>query len=159
MPAARGPSKERRNLRLEAFLPYRLSVLMNTMSRSLARSYAERFRLSVAEWRCMAVLGPYAALSAVDIAQRAAMDKVTVSRAVAGLTAAGHLERTPHARDRRRTVLRLSRKGRGIYDQIVPAALEYEARMMAALTPEQTGQLDQLLERLTKRARELDSRD
>jgi len=38
---------------LEAFLPYRLSVLSNTVSSRIAKSYAARFSLTVPEWRVM----------------------------------------------------------------------------------------------------------
>jgi DNA-binding MarR family transcriptional regulator len=72
-------------LELESFLPYRLSVLSNTVSGVIARSYSERFGLSIPEWRVMAVLGRYPGLPAADIAVRTAMDKVQVSRAVARL--------------------------------------------------------------------------
>ena len=72
-------------LDLEHFLPYRLSVLSNRVSDAIARVYSERFALGVTEWRVMAVLGRYPDLSASEVAQRTAMDKVAVSRAVARL--------------------------------------------------------------------------
>ena len=46
-------------LELERFLPYRLSVLSNTVSQAIADSYERRFELSITEWRVMAVLGRY----------------------------------------------------------------------------------------------------
>ena len=42
-------------LHLDKFVPYRLSVLSNTVSISLARAYAREFNLSIPEWR---VIGP-----------------------------------------------------------------------------------------------------
>src|SRR6476469_4722707 len=95
-------------LELEGFLPYRLSVLSNRVSSAIARVYSERFALGVTEWRVMAVLGRYPDLSASEVAQRTAMDKVAVSRAVASLLASGRLQRDIHGDDRRRSVLRLS---------------------------------------------------
>ena len=74
-------------LHLEDFLPYRLSVLTNRVSSAIARHYSERFDLTVPEWRVMAVLGGAPDLSAREVAQKTAMDKVQVSRAVAGLIA------------------------------------------------------------------------
>src|SRR5690606_6047046 len=96
---------------LEHFLPYRLSVLSNRISQDIARLYAERFELGITEWRVLAVLGRHPGLSAREVAERTAMDKVAVSRAIAALLDAGRLERETHADDRRRSVLRLSRKG------------------------------------------------
>ncbi|HEU0151702.1 MAG TPA: MarR family transcriptional regulator, partial [Arenimonas sp.] len=102
-------------LDLEHFLPYRLSVLSNRISQDIARLYAERFDLGVTEWRLLAVLGRYPGLSASELAERTAMDKVAVSRAVASLLAAGRITRDTHDADRRRSVLELSAEGQRVY--------------------------------------------
>jgi len=80
-------------LELEHFLPYRLSVLSNRISQEIARLYADRFQLNVTEWRLLAVLGRYPDLTATELVERTAMDKVAVSRAVASLVADGRLTR------------------------------------------------------------------
>ena len=72
-------------LDLERFLPYRLSVLSNTVSHAIAEMYGERYQLSVTQWRVLAVVGRFPDLSAVEVAERTKMDKVAVSRAVAEL--------------------------------------------------------------------------
>ena len=142
-------------LALERFLPYRLSVLANTVSRALARDYAERFGLSVPQWRVMAVLGRFPDLSAGEVAEKTAMDKVTVSRAVAGLLRDGRLQRSVHAGDRRRSVLRLSADGHEIYARIVPIARAYEARLLEVLNDEEFAALDAIIDRLTETGRAL----
>lgn len=43
-------------LQLEHFLPYRLSILSNTISEAIADDYQQRHDLSMTEWRVMAVL-------------------------------------------------------------------------------------------------------
>src|SRR5437762_1693246 len=91
-------------LALDRFLPYRLSVLSNRISQDIAELYAARFALSVTEWRVLAVLGRYPDISASEVAERTAMDKVAVSRAVATLLRDGRLKRRIHAGDRRRSV-------------------------------------------------------
>jgi len=45
-------------LRLETFLPYRLSVLANEVSTRLASVYAERFGLTIPEWRTSSATRP-----------------------------------------------------------------------------------------------------
>ena len=77
--------EEAGSLILERFAPYRLSVLSNTVSRVIARIYAERFDLTIPEWRVMAQLGRHGRLSASDIVGLTAMDKVRVSRAAQDL--------------------------------------------------------------------------
>jgi DNA-binding MarR family transcriptional regulator len=136
------------HLELEHFLPYRLSVLSNRISQEIARLYAERFALNVTEWRLLAVLGRYPDLTATELVERTAMDKVAVSRAVASLVADGRLTRKVDGEDRRRTKLRLSAKGYRIYDEVAPLALAYQQRLVAALDAGERAQLESLLSRL-----------
>jgi len=135
-------------LDLEHFLPYRLSVLSNRVSGAIARMYSDRFGLGVTEWRVMAVVGRYPDVSAGEVAQRTAMDKVAVSRAVAGLIDAGRLERETHGDDRRRSVLRLSPAGAEMYREIAPLALEFERRLLDGIAPDEREALFRLLDRL-----------
>ncbi|MDQ3205122.1 MAG: MarR family winged helix-turn-helix transcriptional regulator [Pseudomonadota bacterium] len=135
-------------LDLEHFLPYRLSVLSNRVSSAIATVYSERFDLSVTEWRVIAVLGRYPDLSANELAQRTAMDKVAVSRAVSRMVEAGRLQRDLHDQDRRRSVLRLSEAGYRIYDEVAPLALAFEQRLIGRMDEAERTMLFRLLDRL-----------
>ncbi len=137
---------------LERFLPYRLSVLMLRISNAIARSYERRFRLSVPEWRVMAVLGRFGPLSANGVAEKTQMDKVRVSRAVARLMAAGRLSRRTDRMDRRRSILALTAAGEAIHREIVPHAERVEARLLAGLDEAERAALDRLLAKLEARA-------
>ena len=143
-----GIAEEHARWELDRFLPYRLSVLSNRVSQSIAGAYARRFGLGITEWRVIAVLGRYPGLSANAVAARTAMDKVAVSRTVARLLERGLLQREIHDDDRRRSVLELSAGGYGIYDEVVPVALDYERRLLAPLDDEERAQLDRLLVKL-----------
>lgn len=135
-------------LDLEQFLPYRLSVLTNRISRGLAALYSERFDISVTEWRVIAVLGRYPGLSANNVAERTAMDKVAVSRAVARLLERDLLLREMHDSDRRRSVLELSEAGYAVYDVVVPLALDYQRSVLAPLDETERAQFAQLMAKL-----------
>jgi DNA-binding MarR family transcriptional regulator len=135
-------------LELERFLPYRLSVLSNRVSQTIADTYVERFGLAVTEWRVIAVLGRFPGLSANGVAERTAMDKVAVSRAVARLLERGLLEREVHGDDRRRSVLALSEVGYSVYDEVAPMALACEQRLIATLDEDERATLDRLLVKL-----------
>ena len=139
-------------LRLEDFLPYQLSIASNTISGGIAALYAERFSLSIPEWRIMAVVGRFDGLSAREVSERTAMDKVAVSRALKRLQEAGHIDRCVSPEDRRRSVLSLTGSGRVIYNQVAPMALDYEKRLLAGLSEEQRQSLSDLLDRLRQRA-------
>lgn len=135
-------------LELERFLPYRLSVLSNRLSDAIAREYSQRFALGVTEWRVMAVLGRWPGLTASQVAQRTAMDKVAVSRAVARMLEAGRLSRVADAGDRRRALLRLSPEGQAIHDQVVPQARAFERRVFDGVSRAERESLFRLLDRL-----------
>lgn len=139
-------------LRLSTFLPFRLSVLSNAISQRIARLYAAEFGLSVWQWRVMAVIADTPGMSATEIGQRTQMDKVAVSRAVAGLIENAYLERRPSAEDARRAHLFLTRSGAGVYQRIVPLARAEEARLVGALTPEEQRQLSLLMGKLAASA-------
>lgn len=144
--------EEAGSLVLERFVPYRLSVLSNTVSRAIARIYAERFDLTIPEWRVMAQLGRHGRLSASDIVGLTAMDKVRVSRAVARLVAVGRVAAIADAADRRRQLLTLTAAGKRIYREIVPLALAREARLLEVLEPGERRVLDLLLGKLQGQA-------
>lgn len=148
------PPATRTVLELDRFLPYRLSVLSNRISADIARLYQDRFGLSVTEWRVMAVLGRFPELSAGEVAERTAMDKVAVSRAVSSLLERHLLTRDTHDDDRRRSVLALSPAGYQVYDEVAPLALDYERRLLDTLDGEQRQALDALLGLLLRNAQQ-----
>lgn len=150
---------KKRSLDLARFLPYRLSVLTNRVSNAIARTYAERFDLTIPEWRVMAVLGGLSNLSATEVAQRTAMDKVQVSRAIARLVARKRVQRILDPGDARVTRLALTPKGRAIYDEIVPLALDLEEILRAALSPAELASLDAILVKLNRQAAMLGAPD
>lgn len=145
-------------LHLTRFLPYRLSVLANTVSHTLAKLYEKRFGITIPEWRIIAVLGGGETMSAGEIAQRTAMDKVQVSRAISRMLDSALILRESGDTDRRKALLTLTPKALAIYAEIVPMALTYEEEVTDALSIDERAQLDTLLSRLQARADQLAAR-
>lgn len=135
-------------LDLERFLPYRLSVLSNRISADIAELYETRYGLAIPEWRVIAVLAKRPGLSATEVAQRTAMDKVAVSRAVSSLLEASRIQRDIDGDDRRRSVLRLTDAGKAVYEDVAPQALAYEQRLLGGLRRDERDALDRLLARM-----------
>ncbi|SDK11641.1 MarR family winged helix-turn-helix transcriptional regulator [Microbulbifer yueqingensis] len=151
----RGPDEAvRDDLQLERFLPYRLSVLSNRVSNAIAQAYGSRFDLTIPAWRVMAILGRFPDLSAAELVEQTAMDKVAISRAVSVLQRNDYITRSEDPADRRRQVLNLSPLGREVYERIVPLAQQYENDLMSSLTPEERAQLDSIIEKLMDRAQD-----
>ena len=123
-----------KRLRLDAFLPYRLSFTSNLVSEAIARAYESLFGLKIPEWRLVAVIAEHAGITQQAIGLRTRMDKVTVSRAAIALTDRGLISRRPNPEDRRSHGLVLTAAGRRLYADVVPKALELEARVFGGFT-------------------------
>jgi DNA-binding MarR family transcriptional regulator len=143
------------DLRLERFLPYRLSVLANRVSQAVAWRYEAQFGLTIPEWRAMAVLAREPGATATDLVARTAMDKVAVSRAISRLVAAARVSAEADKDDSRRQRLALTEAGAAVYREIAPMALEIEARLLGALSPAEAAALDALIGKLDDAARTL----
>lgn len=150
--------QSRKPLRLDDYLPYRLSVAANAVSRLVARAYEHRFGLSVPQWRLLAVLAEAAPLTPQKLCGRTVMDKVTVMRAAQRLLQRKLVRRLPNAQDGRSHRLVLTAAGRRMYAQIAPLALGYEARLIEGLARRQVVQLERWLRRLQSAASELTDR-
>jgi DNA-binding MarR family transcriptional regulator len=142
---------------LETFLPYRLSVTTNRVSRAFAAHYEQEFSISIPEWRAIAVLGAFAPLSSNEICDRTAMDKAKVSRAIAALLKRGLIAREAHATDQRLIQLTLSRAGRKIYEAIIPRARSIEAEVTKGLSKVDIAHLHRVLDRIGARLDEIES--
>lgn len=143
-------------LLLSAFLPYRLSIISEIVSRIFASHYEARFNISIHEWRVIAVLGEAGPLSTQGVIERTQMDRVRVSRAVIRLGDKGIIARRPHPEDQRAHMLRLSQRGTRIYQEIVPLALSLQDQLVELLTPDEGATLDRLLDKLRVGASQLE---
>lgn len=119
-------------LELAAFTPYRIVVVGRAMSEALGAAYAGE-GLTIPEWRVLAVVSQAPSIAARDVVARTPMDKMAVSRAVASLEEKGLVARGPAA-DRRVSSLKLSVKGRQIFDRVAAIALGYERALLASLS-------------------------
>lgn len=144
-------------LKLEEFLPYRLSVTSHSVSTNIARVYEKRFGVSIPEWRVIAILGRYPGLSAVEVAERTLMDKVAVSRAVTKLIKNGRIDREFADADRRRSILNLSEEGRKVHNEIAPLALSFERELLKDIGEEDFQSFNRILDQLREKAAEIDS--
>ena len=135
---------------LEDFLPYRLSVTSNRVSRLFAAQYAAQFGLTIPEWRVLAVVGRLGTCSPTAVGEWSAMDKVKVSRAAAALVAKGLLRQTQDPNDGRGRQLRMTRKGVTVHTGVVPLARGLEATLADGLTKAEWVTLNKALQKLSE---------
>jgi DNA-binding MarR family transcriptional regulator len=137
---------------LADFLPYRLSVASNAVSRAVATGagYESRFGLSNAEWRVLAVVTAAGNPAQAALIEATGMDKMTISRAVTGLAHRRLIDRVRDSGDRRTLRLAVTAEGRRIHDIVIPEARKVEARLLAALSPAEAETLRAALAKLHK---------
>lgn len=135
-------------LELERFLPYRLNVTAEAVSRALSRLYAERYGIGIPEWRVAATLGQYSRMTAKEIGIHSRMHKTKVSRAVAALEEKNLIRREPNENDRREEFVTLTPRGRHVYEELAPRALAFERALDRAIGDQERQRLDRLLRQL-----------
>jgi len=140
---------------LQHFLPYRLVNTAERASHALSTLYADKFDITIPEWRILATLGSQNNLTAKAIGQKTQMDKVTVSRAIARLSEKEFVDRRRDPQDGRAIKLNLSKAGRKVYKTLIPAVLAWEQQFTAEFAPEEMELLHMLLSRLQNQLEKL----
>jgi DNA-binding MarR family transcriptional regulator len=143
-------------LKLDDFLPYRLSIASNRVSSAIATAYQALFGLKIPEWRLIAVIAEGEGMTQQALSAATRMDKVTVSRAAIALVERGLIARRPNPDDQRSHLLSLTAAGQDLYESVAPKALELEARIFAGFGAKELGAFRAVLDRLEASAAALD---
>src|SRR5580704_16783349 len=145
-PDARPNAGKAARLDLFRFVPFRLNRLAAEVSNALSDEYQARYGLDIPEWRVLATLGfRNDACSAQYIAYCTRTHKSTISRAVTALMTRQLVERVDNEDDRREFRLRLTRKGKALYEQLIPRLLRKEREIMSCLSPQEQKDFARLL--------------
>ena len=139
-------SKKSATLDLFRFVPFRLNRLAAEVSAALASEYQERYRLDIPEWRVLATLGfRNDACSAQYIAHCTRTHKSTISRAVTTLMKRQLVERVENKDDRREFQLRMTRKGKALYQELIPRLKRREQEILSCLSAQERRDFARLL--------------
>ena len=153
-PGSREETASRRKasrLDLFRFMPFRLNRLAAEVSTTLASEYQARYGLDIPEWRVLATLGFRSdACSAQYISECTRTHKSTISRAVTALMERQIVERVENAEDRREFRLRLTRKGRALYEELIPRLLRKEQDILSCLSTQERKAFASLLGKIEK---------
>lgn len=145
-------------LRLNDFLPYRLSIASNLVSDVISSAYSKLFGLTIPEWRLVAVIAETDGITQQEVGVRTRMDKVTVSRAAIALTDRELLLRAPNPKDGRSQLLTLSDTGKELYRQVAPQALALEQSIFGAIPEAELARFSETLQRISDSAEAMMSR-
>jgi DNA-binding MarR family transcriptional regulator len=131
-------SRRGSKLDLFRFVPFRLNRLAAEVSAALSSEYQQRYGLDIPEWRVLATLGfRDEACSAQYIAHCTRTHKSTISRAVTALISRRLVERVENKDDRREFALRMTRKGKALYEELIPRLLGREQAILSCLSAQE----------------------
>ena len=139
-----------KDLKLETFVPYQLSVTSNAISALIESQYSNEFDLRIPEWRLMAILGEVDHATQSILVELTQMDKVTINRATKSLSDRGLIIRSPNHADGRSHLLALSDEGKNLYIKIVPMAKRIESKILDSLDDNEEEVLMAILAKLKK---------
>jgi DNA-binding MarR family transcriptional regulator len=146
-----GASKDGSRLDLFRFVPFRLNRLAAEVSLALSSEYQARYGLDIPEWRVLATLGfRNGACSAQYISHCTRTHKSTISRAVTALLKRRLIERVPNEDDRREFRLRMTAKGKVLYEELIPRLLRKEQQILACLSANERKEFGDLLGKIEK---------
>jgi DNA-binding MarR family transcriptional regulator len=138
-------------LDLFRFTPFRLNRLAAEVSMALSSEYQARYGLDIPEWRVLATLGfRNGACSAQYISDCTRTHKSTISRAVTALMRRQIVERAENADDRREFALRLTRRGKTLYQKLIPRLKRREQEILSCLSARERREFAHLLGKIER---------
>jgi len=146
-------------LKLDDYLPYRMAVSSAAVSGLISTAYESLYGIKMPEWRIVCVLSEDGPTTQQSLVKRTCMDKVTISRAAQALAKRRLITRAPHEHDGRSHHLILTPEGERLFDDIAPAAIEYERIIVANFTEQEIATLHSLLKRVQSAALKVQNRD
>jgi DNA-binding MarR family transcriptional regulator len=130
------------------WLSFRVNYIAHHFNQPLYAWIGQRYKLTAPEHVVLYAVGLKDGITADDIAESSSRPKNTLSRAVNSLISKKLLFRTQDRADRRRLGLHLTRPGRRIVEETVPAFVAHEQAMASALTPAEQRTLNGLLTKI-----------
>jgi DNA-binding MarR family transcriptional regulator len=130
-------------------------ILSNRIGRAFYSEVETKFGVTIAEWRVMLTLASEPGVSAAEITNSWAMEKMSVNRAIQRLIDNGNVSRSRDPEDGRSYRLSLTAKGRKLYARIAPAANKRYTEIISSVSAEELDIVVAALQKMIVRAEEL----
>ena len=114
-----------------------LGWLMRTAHRAFVRALAAELAphgINNAEWSALRVLWREDGLTQVELAERLAVEKASLTQVLAGLEGKRLIERQPDPTDRRKRRIRLTEAGGDLRETLLPLGAQVNARAASGLS-------------------------
>jgi DNA-binding MarR family transcriptional regulator len=128
-------------------LPYHLLLLARVIDRRSAREL-QKYGLSLAEWRVLAIVGVAGPASASQIGKSGEIDRAEISRAVAKLESKGLIARKPDTNHRKRFIISPTTAGEKLFKSVRDERRRFFRGMTEGLTDQDRVLIDKGLEKM-----------
>ncbi|MCJ0764734.1 MarR family winged helix-turn-helix transcriptional regulator [Variovorax terrae] len=135
-------------LPVDSSLFFKLVRVVNLTARPFHAGVSKQHHLSLNEWRVMVVLASHPGVSATEVADITGLDKMSVSRTLAGLHRHERLQRQDDPADQRRSRLYLSPQGKRLFARIGTQAKVREAELFAGVSAAELERMNVTLDKL-----------
>lgn len=134
------------------YFSYKLSILSNRLSVGTSRLYADRYDLTLRNWRIINIVGHFQPISPIEISKISHYDRGQVSRALEQLEARLLIQRTEEGGVGNKTSISLSDAGMRMFNEILPIARQREAELLSAIPAEDVKSLNLMIDALLAKA-------
>jgi DNA-binding MarR family transcriptional regulator len=136
------------SLPLDSSLFFKLVRVVNLTARPFHAGMGNAHQITLNEWRAMVVVASHPGSAATDIAEATGLDKMSVSRALAGLRRLDRVQLKSDATDQRRSHVYLSKAGRRVFEQIGASAMQREAELFSGVSAQELQAMSSTLDKL-----------
>jgi DNA-binding MarR family transcriptional regulator len=135
-------------LPVDSSLFFKLVRVVNLTARPFHDTVGKANHLTLNEWRAMVVLASHPGVAAADVAESTGLDKMAISRAIAGLDKAGRLRKQDDPADQRRSLLFLSAEGQRLFQKVGRSAKQRERELFDGVPARDLEQVNATLDKL-----------
>ena len=141
------PSGVQAPIALYEFAPYLLNQVTNRLNQRM-QLHLRRNKVSVPQWRVLCLLTVNGPQSIGTIVANTVIAQSTLSRVADQLERRRLVERKPRPSNNRIVEVHLTRHGRVLFDQLLPAALSVRDELVAVLSEAENRQFVRILRKL-----------
>ena len=126
-------------------LPYRLLLLARMIDRESQKLLDEKFGLSLAEWRLLAIATSIGPCTASEIGTAGEIDRAEISRALRKLEPAGLLTRNPDPNHGKRLIITATPAGLELAERVKTDRRRFFDRILSRIPEDERKQIDRQL--------------
>lgn len=139
-------------------LNYQMHLVLSFSTAGVTRMCEREFGITRHEWGYIGLLATFGALAPSELALRSGMDRSRTSKALVPLMTKGLIERRQVAGDGRRAQVALTAAGQRLYDAMLPRVVKIHRELLAPFDAAEVQLLATALDRLRRRAIEIETR-